>query len=324
MWEPDFTSTSSVPIVSALVDPDYYVISICRPKTHNCQVLTGVNKNILMGAPLTLSKQLMHGQDGWYSGTHTDEDKCLAYNLFQLGNVMFPTGNPALSVLDAWEGMQGNGPTGGTSIMQYCAVAGVDPLAVDRLCAKLMGFSDTATDPMDKNNPSYTDARALWWLSNAGLGNYDLSKINFISGSLAELETYVETYTLASTYTGTPSYQTMWTGGPPDSVLDPTRSIGDSHFLDPKPFLTPQVHAPVAGRQVSIEFSLPIGFSIHLAVYNLQGAEIRRLGHEYLPAGRYSIVWDRRDNHGTRVPSGRYLIRLGFDGRSMSDRLTLI
>jgi uncharacterized protein (DUF362 family) len=328
IWNTDFSTTTSIAVTSAFFSSSYYVISIARPKTHNCMVMTGVNKNMLMAAPLTSIKQQMHGAIGWYSGQHTNEDKCLAYNLYQLGNLIYTAGTPSFAVLDAWEGMEGNGPTSGTSYMQYCAVAGIDPLAVDRLCAKLMGFSDAATDPMDYNNPSYTDMRALLWLSNAGFGNYDLSKINFILGSLSSLSTYVHSYTLADNYRGTNTgdtthYETRWTGGPPATILDPETAVKDSHYLDPKPFLTPQVRGVISGSEVTINFSLPVSFPIRLGIFNLQGAEVCRLGEEYLLAGRYTKVWDCRDSHGSRVRSGRYLIKLEFGSRSMCDLISL-
>jgi len=338
LWTTDFSAstTATIPITSAFVDTKYYVISITRPKSHNCMVMTGVNKNMLMGAPLrsavinnaTVSpKEYMHGQNGWYNGQHTNEDKCLAYNLYQIGNVLFSdkAGSPALSVLDAWEGMQGEGPTGGTSIMQYCAVAGIDSLAVDRLCAKLMGFSDTATDPINKATPSYTDMRALLWLSNAGFGNYDLSKINFILGSLTTLQTYIKSYKLAANYTGSPSYETEWTtnGSAPTTVFDGT-SIGTSRTLDPKPFLSPQMEKSISAQEVKIQFSLPVAFSVHLGIYNMQGTEVCRLGSEYLQAGRYTMVWNRKNSAGSRVPSGHYIIKLSFDSRSLCDHVSLV
>ena len=288
-------------------------------------MLTGVNKNILMAAPLTSIKQQMHGAIGWYSGQHTDEDKCLSWNMYQLGNLMYAGGTPALAVLDAWEGMEGEGPVSGTGIMHYCAVAGIDPLAVDRLCAKLMGFSDTAVDPPEKTTPSYTDPRVLVWLSNAGFGNYDLSRINFISGSLAGLETYVRSYTLPRNYTGTPSYETQWQGSssPPGTILDLETAAKDSRYLDPKPFLTPQVRTTITGERVSIHFSLPVSFPVRLGIFNLKGAMVRRLGDEYLPAGRYTRVWDCRDDYGSRVHPGRYCIKLGFGSRVMCDLITV-
>jgi len=333
IWTPDFSNSApvTIPITSAFVNSNYYVISICRPKSHNCMVMTGINKNMLMAAPLNTAviggstvcpKQIMHGKNGWSSGQNTNEDKCLAYNLYQLGNVIYTAGAPAFAVLDAWEGMQGEGPISGSSVMQYCAVAGIDPLAVDRLSAKLMGFSDTPTDPMNKATPSYTDMRALVWLSNAGFGNYDLSKINFIHGSLASLQTYVKTYTLANNYTGTTSYETNWTGSP-STVFDVT-AVKNSRYLEPKPFLVPQMQKAISSNEVKIDFSLPVAFTVHLDIFNMQGVRICKLGSEFLPGGRYTKIWNRRDNSGARVPAGRYIIKLGFDSRSMCDQISLV
>jgi len=366
-WTPDFSAAANqaIPIVSAFFDPNYYIISICRPKTHNCMIMTGVDKNILMGAPVnakkvlqervitaasdttinigpdstvtlsggssvTLSeevtlvpKQFMHGKNGWYSGQNTDENKCLSYNLYQLANMLYPAGQPALSVLDAWEGMEGDGPVAGASVMQYCAVAGSDPLAVDRLCAKLMGFSDTPADPVNSAAPSYTDMRTLVWMSNAGLGNYDLNNISFILGSLQELEGYVKTYEMSPNFTGDPSYATEWTGGPPPEVMKEI-GIRESRFLDPKPYLAPQLNKRITGGRIVVDFSLPVTQHVHLGIYTLKGKEVRRLGNETLPSGRYTVVWDGCNARGSRVPSGRYIIKLGFGSRSMCDRITMV
>ena len=336
IWTPSLSTATlaTVPVCSVYTNPQYYVISITRPKTHNCMTMTGVNKNILMGAPLLTTpskvhnksvdtKNFMHGQDGWSTGQNPGEIKCLAYNLYQLANVIYPTGAPALAVLDAWEGMEGDGPVSGTSVMQYCAVAGIDPLAVDRLSAKLMGFSDTAIDPMNKATPSYTDMRALMWISNAGFGNYDLSKINFKLGSLSELTPYVKQYKLHSNYTGVASYETNWTGGAPPTVLAAS-SVRDSRSLDPKPFLVAQIREEIRANEIAVHFSLPISERISLGIVNMQGVEIRRLGSEFLTSGRYTIPWNRRDNAGARVPAGRYVIKLGFGSRSLCDPISLV
>ena len=334
LWTPDFSKTSSVeiPLSSAFTDPKYYVISIARPKIHNCMVMTGINKNLLMAAPLNAKgegdeeycpKPFMHGGADWRTGDHTGENKCLSYNLFQLANVIYPTGTPELSILDAWEGMEGDGPVYGKSVMQYCAVAGIDPLAVDRLCAKLMGFSDTATEPINTASPSYTDMRYLVWISNAGFGNYDLSKINFTLGSMSDLEKCVKKYEMSPNYTGNPSHSTNWTGGPPESVLDAV-SVKDSRFLDPKPYLVPQIRKRIATGEVTIDFSLPVAFNVQLGIYNLKGVEVRRLGDSSLSAGRYTLVWDGCDSRGSHVPTGNYIIKLRFGSRSICDQITLV
>lgn len=330
IWTTDFTTTTSIPISSAFTDPKYYVISITRPKTHNCMIMTGINKNILMAASLLNAtidgvkvnvKNIIHGKSGWSSGKMQDENKCLSYNLFQLANMLYPKKVPALAVLDAWEGMEGEGPVSGTSVMQYCAVASTDPLAVDRLSAKLMGFSDTPTDPVNKATPSYTDMRFLVWLSNAGLGNYDLNKINFILGSITDLEKFVKSYKLHTNYTGNPSYETNWTGGPPSKVIDNT-SILNSRYLDPKPLLVPQVEKLNNGH-ITINFSLPVEYKIELGIFNLRGIEVRSLGKEFLSAGRYSVVWNGCDNSGASVPSGKYVIRMKSGAHVVSDHVNI-
>ena len=96
------------------------MISICRPKTHNCMVITGTVKNMCMGMPLTSSsawqsnnsKTLMHTV-GSSNGTVTGEDKALASNIFQNANLFGALGFPDLAILDAWEGEQGQGPVSG-------------------------------------------------------------------------------------------------------------------------------------------------------------------------------------------------------------------
>lgn len=326
------SAVTTIPIIEAFVNSSYYVISLCRPKTHNCMVMTGINKNVLMGAPLKNlangdtsinPKQMMHGKNGFTSGQNTNEIKCLSYNLYQLANVIYPKGAPALSVLDAWEGMEGEGPASGTSIMQYCAVAGDDPLAVDRIGAKLMGFSDTATDPANIATPSYSDMRTLVWMSNAGLGNYDLSKISFILGSIADVEKYVKKYKLHSNYTGenadSISYATNWSGRP-SKVLT---AIRETRHLDPRPFLHPQISNGMAGRRVTINFGLPVNFAVKLSIYNLNGIEICKLGDSLLPAGSYSMVWDSRDSRGNHVAPGSYIIKLVCGSKIISDRVQI-
>jgi hypothetical protein len=166
--------------------------------------------------------------------------------------------------------------------------------------------------------------RALVWLSNAGFGNYNLSKINLINGDLDDLSAYIKKYTMASNYTGNPSYETNWSGGPPSKVLDAETGVKDSYFLDPKPFLTPQEHKTISAGDIKIDFSLPVGFSIHLGIFNMQGVEIRRFGYEYLPGGRYTVLWDRRDDRGSRAPAGHYVIKLGFGQRSLCDQICIV
>ena len=341
---PGSSSTPSVTmpvyVSSALLDPNNFVISICRLKTHNNMTVTGVTKNICMGFPLltipsnytslrtnasiTSSKVAMH--DGAASGQTTQEDRVLAWNIFQNASILAPLGVPHLSILDAYCGMEHNGPVSGTAVSpsQYCAVAGKDNLAVDRLGVKLAGLSDTAIIPQaSPPTPSYTDCRYLVWQSNAGYGNYDLNKINFVQGTLANLTTYVKSYQLHDNYSSsTYGYcEGLWQGtdvSGPSAVHDTIMHRDVTDYSDPPAYLFPQSGA-VNGNQVKIEFSLPAAYpSVRLSVLDLKGKEVANLYSGSPTSGRYAYSWNC-----TGVANGNYVVKLQFGSRALCDPLAL-
>jgi hypothetical protein len=69
--------------------------------------------------------------------------------------------------------MQGNGPCWGTAVDHRVAVAGLDWLATDRVGLELMGIDPTW--------PAY-----LNYCAQAGLGQYDLSKIEVIGERVSD------------------------------------------------------------------------------------------------------------------------------------------
>ena len=335
LWQSSaMASTWPIYASSAFLDPGNYILTICRPKTHNCMVLTGTTKNMSMGMPLTTKatgnnysgKASMHAAAGGQSGTTPAEDQGLAGNIFQLANIYRRLNFPNMAVLDAWEGEQGEGPHMGTSVMQYCAVASEDMLAVDRIGAKLMGFSDIPTPsyPPAVFNPSYTDPRYLVWCSNGGLGNYDLNKINLLnSASWSSVSTYAKTYALAK-----PLNNNNFEDRHGEAVQSSDRKYAgayDPYYLDPKPYLTPQAnyHDGEVGEHIPIHFSMPAGYPIRVAIADEGGKIIRHLGSEFMHHGSYGTSWDRRDELGSRVPAGNYQIKLQFGSRELIDRITL-
>jgi uncharacterized protein (DUF362 family) len=68
--------------------------------------------------------------------------------------------------------MEGNGPVGGTPVDARIAMASLDPLAMDSLATKLMGF-----DP--------SQILYLTSMAEAGMGQGDLGKIEVL-GTLPE------------------------------------------------------------------------------------------------------------------------------------------
>lgn len=148
-------------IISTFLDPDLYIISAAKMKTHDRVVTTLSLKNILLGAPLndykTNDKRIMHNE-------YTFSKKSLLnYNLFHLAQQIYPD----LGVIDGFEAMEGNGPVGGTPVDARIAMASLDPLAMDTLATKLMGF----------------DPKQIMYLASmaeAGMGQGNLEKMEVL------------------------------------------------------------------------------------------------------------------------------------------------
>jgi uncharacterized protein (DUF362 family) len=138
-----------------------YIISAAKMKTHDRVVTTLSLKNVLLGAPLSDGK----GNDKGL--THTADnfsrEAVLHYNMFHLAQEIYPD----LGVIDGFEAMEGNGPVGGTPVDARIAMASLDPLAMDSLATKLMGF-----DP--------SQILYLTSMAEAGMGQGDLSKIEVL------------------------------------------------------------------------------------------------------------------------------------------------
>lgn len=153
-------------IISTFLDPDLYIISAAKMKTHDRVVTTLSLKNILLGAPLNdgqkNDKGLMH------TAANFSREAVLNYNMFHLAQEIYPD----LGVIDGFEAMEGDGPTSGTPVDARLALASLDPLALDMLTTKLMGF-----DP--------TQIMYLASMAEAGMGQGDLGKIEVL-GTPAE------------------------------------------------------------------------------------------------------------------------------------------
>jgi len=151
-------------VINTFLDPDNYIISVTRLKTHNCVVATMTLKNVVMGSPLKIPAKNINDK---YKMHATDErhrtPKLLNMNLFLMAHRV----QPDFGVIDGFEGVEGNGPTQGEPVDHRVALAGADFLAVDRIGSELMGI------PWE--NIGY-----LQYCAEAGLGQGDRSKIKII------------------------------------------------------------------------------------------------------------------------------------------------
>jgi len=96
--------------------------------------------------------------------------KAMSENLARLATVL----KPAVSVIDAFDAMEGNGPGGGKPVPMRCAVAGTDAIACDAVMAYMMGF-----DPMRIGYLALAHER--------GLGVADISQIEVTGENPAAL-----------------------------------------------------------------------------------------------------------------------------------------
>lgn len=156
---------------------DNFIISACMLKTHNFAVATMSIKNIVLGAPLKLPGNNARGGRGGsgFGGSdkpimHGGGSHGININLAMLAPLL----HPSLSVIDGFEGMEGNGPISGTPVDHRVCVVSTDYLASDTVGANLMGI-----DPGDIGYLSY--------LATAKVGESDLSKMEILGEPVPKL-----------------------------------------------------------------------------------------------------------------------------------------
>ena len=161
---------------------DNFIISACMLKTHNFAVATMSIKNIVLGSAMKLpsgnggmggsggrggrgggggsDKPILHG-----GGSHG-----ININLAMLAPLL----HPSLSVIDGFQGMEGDGPINGMPVDHRVCVASTDYLAADTVGATLMGI-----------NPA--DMGYLAYLASAKVGESDLSKMEILGEPVEKL-----------------------------------------------------------------------------------------------------------------------------------------
>lgn len=154
----------AVRISSIFLDPNVYIISAARMKTHNKVLVTLSLKNVLLGCPIndykTNDKGLFH------TAPVAVNDLC-HFNMFHIGQEVFPD----LAVIDGFESMEGNGPAWGTPFNSRLALASLDSLAADTVATKIMGF--------DPKRVLYLSA-----MTEAGMGQGEMEKIKVLGTPL--------------------------------------------------------------------------------------------------------------------------------------------
>ncbi len=157
-------------LAARLLDSEAFIICSGAMKTHNVTIATLSIKNMTLGAPLhNARKESRRWNDkriyhGGIRQTH--------YDILLTAQKMQPFWGA--TVIDAFEGMEGNGPNSGTPVASRIAIASMDYVAADRVGIEAMGI-----DPVWPGYLNY-----CW---QCGLGQYDLAKIQIRGEKLSDV-----------------------------------------------------------------------------------------------------------------------------------------
>jgi uncharacterized protein (DUF362 family) len=160
-----------VRLAARLLDPEAFIISSAILKTHNTVVATLGIKNMTLGAPLhqpPKATERWNDKRAYHGGVRQTH-----FDIYLTAQKMNPYWS--LSVIDGYEGMEGNGPAGGTPVPSRCAIASTDFVAADRVAVEAMS--------VDPQWPGY-----LRFCGQGGLGNYDLNQIDVIGSKIDDVK----------------------------------------------------------------------------------------------------------------------------------------
>ena len=81
---------------------------------------------------------------------------------------------------------------------------------------------------------------------------------------------------------------------------------------------------PNPSRQsVSFEVELPAAGSVAAEVFDALGRRVRTLASGTYPAGENRLIWDLRDDHGSRLGAGIYIVRAAIGGTHFTRRVVV-
>ncbi|MBZ5581629.1 MAG: DUF362 domain-containing protein [Acidobacteriia bacterium] len=154
-----------VRLAARLFDPDAFILGSALLKAHDNVVATLSVKNLVMAAPLHSLPQetaRWHDKSRYHQGYRQ-----IQMNLAITARRMRPYWGA--TVIDGFEGMEGEGPLKGAPVASRIAIASTDLVAADRIGVEAMGV-----------NPEWVGY--LQYCCDAGLGQYDASRIDLRGG----------------------------------------------------------------------------------------------------------------------------------------------
>jgi len=159
----------------------------------------------------------------------------------------------------------------------------------------------------DKNNNPITSLVA----ENGEVADYDVTAnpSALLSGGGADVVEYLGTQL------------DSWVQGVQRSFFMPMMVEGPGEVKLPTEVLLRSAQPnPFAGT-TTMSHGLPEASPVKLAVYDVSGRLVRVLATRMQPAGEHPVLWDGRDEAGSRVATGLYLYRRETKAKTITRRL---
>jgi len=106
-------------------------------------------------------------------------------------------------------------------------------------------------------------------------------------------------------------------------VADAVTAVETPTALPARFQLRPNVPNPF-NPSTTIRFDVPRTSRVRVEIYNLRGERIRVLRDETYSAGHHGALWDGKDDRGSGIASGVYLVRVVSDGFEGRQKVTLV
>jgi hypothetical protein len=89
------------------------------------------------------------------------------------------------------------------------------------------------------------------------------------------------------------------------------------------PDLSGDIPTTVQGRTLRIRIEVPREVKGRVTLYDSDGKLIRHLFEGPMPAGTWALDWDQKNDSGSRVNAGAYIVQIDADGKVMSGRVSV-
>ncbi|KAF0151614.1 MAG: FG-GAP repeat protein [Ignavibacteria bacterium] len=103
-----------------------------------------------------------------------------------------------------------------------------------------------------------------------------------------------------------------------------TSDISEPIEILPSAFTLDQNYPNPFNPSTVISYTLPKQSRVQIKIYDVIGNEVRSLIDEDKNAGKYNILWDSRNNTGSRVTSGVYFYKIFADGFTETKKMVLL